>query len=155
TDPEARMMRFADGAVRPGYNLQLAVAPGSGLIVAAQTTDRRNDKGLAGLLLDQIKGRLRLKPRRLLVDTGYATQEDIVAMAAQQIEVYTPVPPDKPDATAESQRKRAWRRRREPAALRAWRARMDSDAGQAIYRRRSWIETVNGILKGRGLGIMR
>lgn len=155
TDPEARMMRFADGAVRPGYNLQLAVVPGSGLIVAAQTTDRRNDKGLAGLLLDQIRERLNLKPRRLLVDTGYATRKDIVAMAAERIEVYTPVPPDKPEATPESQRKRAWRRRREPDALEAWRARMDSEAGQATYRRRSWIETVNGILKGRGLGIMR
>jgi len=155
SDPEARMMRFADGAVRPGYNLQLAVAAGSGLIVAVQTTDRRNDSGLASPLLDQIKKRLGLEPRRLLVDTGYATREDIEAMAKRQIEVYTPVPPDKPDATAESQRKRAWRRRREPDALKAWRARMDSDAGRAVYRRRNWIETVNGILKGRGLGIMQ
>ena len=76
-------------------------------------------------------------------------------MAAQQIEVYTPVPPDKPDATPESQRKRAWRRRRQPDALTAWRERMDSEAGQVVYRRRNRIETVNGILKGRGLGIMR
>jgi transposase len=154
SDPEARMMCFADGAMRPGYNLQLAVALGTGLVVGAQTTDRRNDRGLAGLLLDQIKGRLGLKPRRLLVDTGYATQEDIVAMA-QEIEVYTPVPPDKPDAKPESQRRRARRREREPDALKAWRARMDSEAGQAVYRRRGRIETVNGILKGRGLGIMR
>lgn len=155
TDPEARMMRFPDGAVRPGYNLQLAVDPGSGFILAAQTTDRRNDKGLATPLLDQIRRRLRRLPQRLLVDTGYATGEEIVALAAQQIEVYAPVPPDKPDATPESRRKRAWHRRREPGAVKAWRERMSSEVGQAVYRRRKRIETVNGILKGRGLGFMR
>src|SRR5258708_34047044 len=32
---------------------------------------------------------------------------------------------------------------------------MDQDESKAIYRRRRRIETVNGILKGRGLGIMR
>jgi IS5 family transposase len=32
---------------------------------------------------------------------------------------------------------------------------MSDAAGKAIYQRRSRIETVNGILKGRGLGIMR
>jgi hypothetical protein len=155
TDPEARMMRFADGAMRPAYNIQFAVVPASGLILAAQTTDRRNDKGLAGLLLEQIKRRLRGLPHRLLVDTSYATREDIPALAAQRIDVYTPVPSDDPDITLESQRKRAWRRRREPDAIKEWRERMDSETGKAIYRRRNGIETVNGILKGRGLGIMR
>jgi transposase len=155
TDPEARMMRFADGAMRAGYNIQLAVAPASGLILAAQATDRRNDSGLAVPLLEQIKRRLRELPKRLLVDTSYATREDIPALAAQQIDVYTPVPPDNPEITPESQRKRAWRRRHEPDAIKAWRKRMERDAGKAIYRRRTRIETINGILKGRGLGIMR
>jgi transposase len=155
TDPEARMMHFPDGAMRAGYNIQLAVAPASGLILAAQTTDRRNDRGLAGLLLEEIKRRLRRLPQRLLVDTGYATRTDIVGLAAQRIDVYTPVPPDKADINPESQRKRTWRRRHEPDVVKAWRERMDSEAGKAIYRHRSRIETVNGILKGRGLGIMR
>jgi len=155
TDPEARMMRFADGAVRAGYNIQLAVAPGSGIILAAQTTDRRNDAGLAGGMLEQVKQRLGLVPQRLLVDTHYATKKDIVALAEQQIAVYTPVPPDKPNANPESQRKRAWQRRREPDAIKAWRERMADEASKAVYQRRSRIETVNGILKGRGLGLMR
>jgi transposase len=155
TDAQARLMRFPDGAMRAGYNIQLAVAPASGLILAVQTTDRRNDRSLAGLLLDQIKRRLHRLPQRLLADTGYATRKDIAALSAQRIEVYTPVPPDKPDANPESQRKRAWRRRHESEAIKAWRERMDSEAGKAIYRRRNWIETINGILKGRGLDIMR
>jgi transposase len=155
TDPEARMTRFPDGAVRAGYNIQLAVAPGSGIILAVQTTDRRNDAGLASGMLEQIKQRLRRLPQRLLVDTRYATKKDIVELTEQQIMVYTPLPPDKPDANPESQRKRAWQRRREPDAIKAWRERMADEASKAVYQRRSRIETVNGILKGRGLGIMR
>jgi transposase len=155
TDPEARMMRFADGAVRAGYNVQLAVAPGSGIILAAKATDRRNDAGLAGDMLEQVKQRLGVVPQRVLADTHYATKKDIVAFAAQRIAVYTPVPPDKADANAETQRKRAWQRRREPDAIKAWRQRMAEEHGKTVYQRRSRIETVNGILKGRGLGIMR
>lgn len=155
TDPEARLMRFPDGAVRAGYNIQLAVAPGSGIVLAAQTTDRRNDAGLAGAMLEQVKRRLGIQPQRVLVDTHYATRKDIVALSGRSVEVYAPVPPDKPNASRESQRKRAWQRQREPEAVKAWRARMADDAGKLAYRRRSRIETVNGILKGRGLGIMR
>ena len=47
TDPQARRMRFPDGAGRAGYNLQTAAVPDKGLIVAVKTTDRRNDHGLA------------------------------------------------------------------------------------------------------------
>ncbi len=60
-------------------------------------------------------------------------------LAEQQIAVYTPVPPDKPNANPESQRKRAWQRRREPDAIKAWRERMADEAGKAVYQRRSRI----------------
>jgi len=155
TDPEARLMRFPDGATRPGYNVQLAVAPGSCIIVAVETTDRRNDAGLAGIMLEQIKRRLGVEPRRVLADTTYATRQDVVDLAAQQIDVYTPVPLDKPTVSPESARKRASRRQHEPDAIKAWRARMADAASKAIYQRRSRCETVNGTLKNRGLGIMR
>jgi transposase len=152
---EARMMRFADGAVRAAYNIQLAVTPDTGIIVAAKTTDRRNDMGLAVPVVEQIKDRLKILPQRLLADTHYATKDDIVDLAAQGVTVYMPVPADKPDAKPESQRKRAQQRSREPEPIKAWRERMDQDESKAIYRRRGRIETVNGILKGRGFGIMR
>lgn len=41
TDPEARWMRFADGAFRPAYNAQIAATPGAGLIVSIDVTNRR------------------------------------------------------------------------------------------------------------------
>jgi hypothetical protein len=69
--------------------------------------------------------------------------------------VYTPAPPDKAAVSAATRRQRAWCRAREPAAVNEWRERIGGEAGKQVYRRRSRIETVNGILKGRGLGHMR
>ena len=43
-------------------------------------------------------------------------------------------------------------RRRTVATTRAWRARMASEEGQTVYRRRMRVEGVNGIVKQRGLG---
>ena len=82
TDPEARSMRFPDGAIRPAYNAQIAAAPKEGVIVSIEVTDRRNDAGLAGPMVDDIARRYGRTPDRLLVDTSYATSEDIVALAA-------------------------------------------------------------------------
>lgn len=155
TDPEARLMRFSDGAVRAGYNVQLAVAPGSGIILAAETTDRRNDAGMASPMIEEVERRLGVRPQRVLADTTYATRKDIIAFAEKSIEVYTPVPPDKPNVSSETARKRARQRQHEHPAIKAWRARMVAQASNTIYQARSRIETVNGILKGRGLGIMR
>jgi len=43
TDPEARFMRFPDGAVRPAFNAQIAAAPNEGVIVSIDMSDRRNE----------------------------------------------------------------------------------------------------------------
>lgn len=155
TDPDARLMRFADGAVRAGYNVQLAVLPESGIILATTVTDRRNDAGLAGPMIEQVRARFGVTPKRVLADTHYATQQDIVDLSAAGIEVYAPTPPDRATASAASQRKRAQRRDAEPEAIKTWRARMAGAAGQLVYRRRARIETVNAILKGRGLGVLQ
>jgi transposase len=155
TDAEARIMHFPDGGLRPGYNLQVACVPEANIIVAVKATDRRNDSGLAAPMVEAIAERYGAAPVRLLVDTKYATQDDIVALSARPagaVWVYAPPPPVKADATPESQRKREWRWRREPQAVQEWRARMASEQGRAVMSRRRHIETINGNLKNRGLG---
>ena len=95
SDPDARHMRFPDGAIRPAYNAQIAAAAKEGVIVSIAVTDRRNDAGLAGPMVDDIARRYGKTPDRLLIDTSYATSEDIIALAAHaagQVSVYTPHP---------------------------------------------------------------
>jgi hypothetical protein len=154
TDPQARIMQMPDGSFRPAYNVIVTAAPGSQVVLAVQTTDRRNDSGLATPMVRQVEARYGHRPARLLADSKMVTQEEIVALAGDPdapIEIYTPPPPDKPDAKPASVRKREARRRAEPEALQAWRARMASEEGKAIYRRRGRIETVNAGFKNHGL----
>ena len=129
TDPEARYMRFPDGAVRPGYNAQIAAAPKEGVIVSIEVTDRRNDAGLAGPMVDDIARRYGRTPDKLLVDTSYATSKDIVALAAHaagSVSVYTPPPDERDDIKSASLARRLESGRRSPFVSRhggnAWRA---------------------------------
>jgi transposase len=154
SDPEARMMRFADGAVRPGWNVQVAATSDHGFIIGIEATDRRNDTGLAPPMVDEIERRLAVVPSRIIVDGGLATQDDIVALAGRDkpVTVFAPVKPDRQDVTAHSLYLRAAKRACEPAALQEWRARMATADGATVLRRRKRIELVNAHIKTRGLG---
>jgi transposase len=157
TDAEARIMRFPDGAMRPAYNAQLAVVPKTGVIVAVEMTDRRNDSGLAVPMVDDIVRRYGQAPESLLVDTHYATIEDIAALAvhtARPVTVYAPVPPERENITAASLRNRKSKRNREPQAVKDWRERMATAAAQAIYNLRKLIERVNADRKNHGFGFL-
>jgi transposase len=157
TDAEARIMRFPDGAVRPAYNAQIAVAPREGVIVAVEMTDRRNDSGLAVPMVDDIVRRYGQAPGKLLIDTLYATVEDIAALAAdvaRPVTVYAPVPIERENITPASLRNRKSKRNREPQAVKDWRERMVTAAGRAIYSLRKLIERVNADRKNHGFGFL-
>ena len=154
TDPDARIMRFSDGSSGPGYNVQVAVTSGDGFIVGIVPTDRRNDRGLAHPMLEEVERRLGLTPDRILVDTGYASAEDIIALTnrPRPVTVYASIPPEKAEVKEATKRRRSAKIAREPQALKEWRARMASLSGQVIMKRRKRIELVNAHLKFDGLG---
>jgi transposase len=154
SDPEARRMRFADGAVRAAYNIQIAAAR-NGLVLSVAASDRRNDAGLAMPIIENIAERYGRLPKRLLIDSKYATEEDILALAGHpqgRVLVYTPVPAEKDDVKPDTLRRRLAKRAHEPQALRDWRLRMATPEGQRIYARRRRIELVNAHMKNRGFG---
>jgi transposase len=157
SDPEARSMRFPDGAVRPAYNAQIAATPKEGVIVAIEVTDRRNDAGLAGPMVDDIARRYGKAPDRLLIDTSYATSEDIIALAAHAagaVSVYTPPPGERDDVKPATLARRIRKREKEPVCLKEWRERMASEAGQAVYALRKRIERINADRKNHGFGFL-
>jgi transposase len=157
TDPEARTMRFSDGAMRPAYNAQIAVVGGEGVIVSVEMTDRRNDAGLAQPMVEAIIDRYGTAPKTLLVDTHYATNEDIAALAEHEagpVTIYAPPPPDRDDVKPRTLAERARKRAKEPESVKEWRGRMASDEGKETYRRRMRIERINGDLKNHGFGFL-
>jgi transposase len=157
TDPEARNMRFADGAVAPGYNAQIAATPKEGIIVSVEMTDRRNDAGLAAPMVDAIVDRYGKAPERLLVDTHYATSEGIAALAghaAGPVKIFAPPPAERDDITPRARANREHKRGREPESVKEWRSRMATQAGQKVYRLRKLIERTNANLKNHGFGFL-
>jgi transposase len=156
TDVEVRRMRFADGAVRAGYNVQTAALPGSGIIVSVEVSDRRNDTGLALPMIEAIVRRYGGPPERALFDEGYACIEDVEALAghaAGPVEVYMPAPTERPseELKPNSLYRRLRKRAAEPEPIKAWRARMDSTEGQAVFKRRKLIELIHAHYKNRAL----
>ena len=157
SDPEARCMRFPDGAIRPAYNAQIATTPNEGIIVSVEMTDRRNDAGLAAPMVDDMVRRYGKAPERLLVDTHYATSEDIAALAehaAGAVKVFAPTPSERDDIKPASLAQRAKQRAREPESVKEWRSRMGTQAGQEIYGLRKLIERINANLKNHGFGFI-
>jgi len=150
-------LRFADGARRPAYNAQIAVAPREGVILAVAMTDRRNDAGLAAPMVDEIVERYGRAPQNLLVDTHYASAEDIAVLAAHEagpVKVFAPPPTEREDVKPETLKRRVRLRAREPESVKAWRRRMATPEGQAVFSRRKSIERINGNLKNHGFGFM-
>ena len=157
SDAEARHMRFPDGAVRPAFNAQLAATPREGIIVSVEMTDRRNDAGLAVPMVDDIVRRYGKAPENLLVDTHYATSDDIAALALREgdpVLVFAPTPTERADIKPETLANRVRNRAKEPESVKAWRRRMDTLAGQEVYRDRKLIERINAHLKNHGFGFL-
>jgi transposase len=157
SDPEARNMRFPDGAIGPAYNAQFAVTPNEGIIVSLAMTDRRNDAGLAAPMVDDVVRRYGQAPATLLVDTHYATSEDIAALAvhaAGPVKVFAPIPVERDDVTPRTLANRLRKRAREPESVKEWRSRMATQDGQEVYRLRKLIERINANLKNHGFGFL-
>jgi len=157
SDPQSRRMRFPDGAIRSAYNVQLATTSDHGFITGVQATDRRNDSGLARPMLEETERRTGARVKRLLADTGYASNEDIAAlgtMSDNPVTVYMPSPIDRQDIKPENLAAREKRRAKEPEVVKQWRQRMASEEGEVVMKRRKRIERVNAQAKNRGLGTM-
>jgi len=150
TDPDARVMKMADGGFRPAYNLQFATtADAARVIVGVAATNRGSDQGESTPMLAQIEQRTGVRPTDLLVDGGYAGHEALDEAAAQGVTVYAPVPTPR----AGSPRAPAAPRPGDSEPVAAWRARMVSDEAKTIYKARAaTAETVHADAKAhRGL----
>ena len=90
TDPEARVMKMADGGFRPAYNVQLATDVDSQVIVGVGVINRGTDQGEALAVEEQVAQRTGRHPGAYLVDGGFVDLEDIEALEGRGVRVYAP-----------------------------------------------------------------
>jgi transposase len=148
TDPQARVMKLADGGFGPAYNLQFASDTESRLIVGVAATNAGNDSQQLEPMQDQLQRRTGLLPRQHLADGGYMNFASVERSAARGIEVFSP-----PRENRSFHIDPLTPQPRDSPALAAYRLRMASAEGKELYKERtSTAETVNADLKTwRGL----
>lgn len=137
TDPQARIMKMADGGYRAAYNCQFGTVANGQIVVAVEATAVGSDRGLMRPMLTQIERRHGRRPRRYLVDGGFNKNEDTEWAAGIGVNVYGPPIRSKHDTNPYAPR------RDDGPGVAAWRKRMNSPHGKAVYKRRTMGECIN------------
>ncbi len=146
TDPEARIMKMADGGFRAAYNGQISVDVESGIVVGVDVVNQV-DQGQMMPMLDQIDQRYQRTPKEHLVDGGFVTNSDLEEAFKRNVQVYAPLLEEDPEKNSPY---RPYKH--ETPMIQAWRGRMNSLRGKEIYKERaSSIELVNALARNRGL----
>ena len=87
TDPQSRIMKGSDGFVQ-GYNCQIAVEENFQLIVGQAVTQQANDKQQLEPMIQAIKEQAGQKPREVLADSGYCSEENLKYLERRHIDGY-------------------------------------------------------------------
>ena len=146
TDPQARIMKMADGGYRPAYNCQLGTVAEGQIVVAVEATAIGSDRGLMPSMLMQIDRHHGRRPRRYLVDGGFNKNDDTEWAASIGVNVYGPPIRSKHNTDPYAPR------RDDGPGVAAWRRRMKSPHGKAVYKRRSMGECINARFRQWNLG---
>jgi transposase len=148
TDPDARVMKMADGGFRPAFNVQFAVDTKSQVVVGVDVTNKGSDLGEMPPMVEQIEDRHGASPDEVLVDGGYVRLKDVETVAADPhgCTVYAPVPKHKKSTLSPHEP-----RPKDGPATAEWRRRMGTDEAKEIYKERAaTVECVNAIARNRG-----
>jgi transposase len=143
SDPQARVMKMADGGFRPAYNVQIVTAADGAHIVGIKVTNRSSDRGLLGPAVDEVERRYGSRPSKLLADSGFDSKSDIERLHADRIELFCPLSKTRADPSLPL--------RSDGPGVRAWRQRMAWSQAMAVYRKRFATERPHADMRNRGL----
>jgi hypothetical protein len=149
TDPEARVMKMADGGFRPAFNAQLTATTRGQVIVGVAVTNTGTDQGQLWPMVEQLQRRYGRAPRDVLADGGYVDLDDIRAVAGPDVgcKVYAPPPGFSDPGRAQ---RPLWRV--DDALIAEWRQRMGTAEAKGVYgERAATVECVNALARNRGL----
>jgi transposase len=126
SDPQARIMKQSDGGYAPSYNVQLSTEASNRIIVGAEVSQSGSDfVHLIGAVA-QVEQNLGHKPTQVVVDGGFTSRENIMAMAQQGVDMIGSLPEANP-SSAGQQRQRG-------VSEKFYLDKFSYDAQQNIYR---------------------
>ncbi len=147
TDPEARVMKMADGGFRPAFDAQLAVDAQTQLIAAVAITHNGSDMGQMSPMHSNILQRYGVTPEHWLADGGFTKLQAIDELTVRGTQPVLPPPRSRnPDID------RLAPKDTDSPAQAQWREFMRSDFAKALYiQRGATVECANAQLRRRGL----
>jgi hypothetical protein len=131
TDAQARVMKMADGGLRPACHVQFAADTKSPAIAAVSVDNIGSDMGKMAPMNDALASQYGERPQQHLVDGGFVKFDDIEALAGHGVEGFAPVPKPR-----DASRDRHAPQDGDSPAVAAWRQRMGEDEAKEIYRQR-------------------
>jgi transposase len=138
TDPESRIMKVSSGVFEQAYNAQISVDSDKQIIVATGVTQCAADVRQLIPMLDETMAITEEKPRTVLADAGYRSEENFLEIEHRQLVGLVPL-------ARES--KTPSKKPLQPATARM-KQRLGSQRGRARYKMRKWIvEPVIGWIK--------
>lgn len=151
TDAEARRMKMPNGGFHPAVNVQLATDTVGRAILGVHVSKEGSDSAdLSEPMRRQVERRTGRKVAQHLLDGGYLRKEDLERAYQQNVELFLP---PKGAKNPQNHGRELEPKPGDSEAVRAWKQRMASDEGKAIYKQRAATsETVNADLRSyRGL----
>jgi len=150
TDEASRIMPVAGGGFEQAYNAQAAVDAATMLVIGTGVTQAPNDKEQVEPMLETLHAQAEWigSAERLIADTGFASEKNILACEAAGLEPLI--------AIARDEHHPGWRERHsEPAPLsgnatpiQSMAHRLKTKSGRALYAlRKQTVEPVFGIIK--------
>ncbi len=147
TDPDARVMKMADGGFRPALNVHFVTDTVSKVVAAVEVNNHGTDFRMTIPLADQIHDRYQKQPVEWLEDGGCVTLAGIDALAEHGTDVIAPLRPPRGSDRVPIDPKPS-----DSKAVAAWRSRMATEYAKAAYKERgATAELANAHARAHGL----
>lgn len=88
TDPESRIMVTGRKSFEQCFNAQAAVDEKAQIVVAVDVSAIAPDGGKLLAMVDLVKHNCGRKPKRILADTGYRSEEEFIALEKRGVDAY-------------------------------------------------------------------
>jgi hypothetical protein len=108
SDPEARVMKQAEGGSAPSYNVQISTDASHSLIVDIDVTQSGSDYQQLTPAMERLEQTLKRVPDQVVVDGGYISSDNIEEMSDRRIDLIGPEPRGK---SADANRRKSYKHR--------------------------------------------
>jgi transposase len=87
TDPQSRIMKQSDGGYAPSYNVQISADDKEKIVVGVQVSQSGSDYGELVPSCEKIEENMGSVPKQLVVDGGFVSRENIIAMDERKVDL--------------------------------------------------------------------